>query len=76
VDEGGLWLESWRGTGSEPIAQPSLVAVTCLEGRLELASAAGVVPLEQGESAVVPACAADCVVRLQSAYALLSAVSS
>jgi mannose-6-phosphate isomerase len=74
VQEGGLWAESWRGSGSEQIAPPSLLAVTCLDGHLDIATADLVLPLEQGETAVVPALARDVTLCLRNAYALLSSV--
>jgi mannose-6-phosphate isomerase len=79
VAEGGLEMESWRGTGTAPLAPRSLVALTCLEGRVDAGSAgsgggASVLALRQGESAVIPAAAEEISLHLDEAYVLLSTV--
>jgi mannose-6-phosphate isomerase len=62
--------EQWRGTGSLVLpALGTLVAVTCVGGRLRVTGDTGVLDLRCGESGVIPAVAGDLTVQADETLA-------
>ncbi|MBW2457542.1 MAG: class I mannose-6-phosphate isomerase [Deltaproteobacteria bacterium] len=62
--------EQWRGSGALSLAeQGTMVAVTCVGGRLRLQGATGALELACGESGVVPAAAGALTVEADEALA-------
>jgi mannose-6-phosphate isomerase len=56
IDWRHFFVEQWRGSGDATVAGgPSLTALTCLAGRVEIETAAGSLMLARGQSGVIPA---------------------
>lgn len=71
VNEQGLVVEQWLGTGSfrvEPLR--SICSVTCLGGTTRLESNVGTLGLRSGESGVLPAAAGEFAVDQENSYAI------
>jgi mannose-6-phosphate isomerase len=71
VDEQGLIVEHWRGTGSfEVPSLRSICSVTCLAGATRVETEAGSLNLRSGESGVIPAGAGALAVEQMESYAI------
>ena len=77
VDWRWFVVERWEGTGVLAVPSPGrMTAVTCVGGRVEVATAGGTLVLKMGESGVVPAAAGALAVTGKDALAFATTTAA